>query len=150
MATKKVARLACINEGIFIVRDKQIEAYYDLNEEEIYNAIDQIISEGKINRPTEIFKKAIEIVTDSEFSFSRNNKPTELKDEKGKIEKFSIHDEDFFCKFRDYIMKNSSIVNRAQNLQMRKNEAREFKAKKYNYLSYVVEKNTRNHVFRQL
>ena len=145
-----IARLACLNGGIFLVKDKQIEAYIELNEDEVYSTIDKIISEGKTNRPTEIFKKAIEIVTDSKFSFSRNNKPTELKNEDGKTEQFSIHDEQFFCKFRDYIMGNSTIINRTENLQMRKSAARQYKEKNFDYESYKMENKVRKRCFSQI
>ena len=108
-----------INEGLiayennivlYSKEEKRILKIFDLNEEQLRQEIDNIMAE-KITRPAEIFKNAVEKMF---FSYKFFNLRQKINLADGNT--LSIHDQEIFKRWKDYIVSCECYNNKIKKM----------------------------------
>ncbi len=136
-----------INEGLiayennivlYSKEEKRILKIFDLNEEQLRQEIDNIMAE-KITRPAEIFKNAVEKMF---FSYKFFNLRQKINLADGNT--LSIHDQEIFKRWKDYIVSCECYNNKIKKF-IREKEEKRIQEEMYKQLNiFAVESSIKN------
>ena len=108
----KERRIVCYQNEFVVVQEEKIIFRINIEEEILKQKIDEVLSLGVVSmEPLLIFKKAVEDITQIKL-FGPQNKPKI----EGKI--MSIHGQEIYKKWRDYILNTELMQRKAEYLRI--------------------------------
>lgn len=139
-------RLVCLGDLILLAEGRRVKACIQIDDSKVFSEIDEILKREELERPFNIFREAVEKSIDYKYTFNKNGSALELNGEKGKILKISIHEQEVYIKFRDYILNHKKFKEKQekqkkiQEKQKAYSESKKADNERYQYKKDVIEK----------